>query len=185
MTAVSTLLRLKGGIIKTMPPIEMSDVEALLSVDAGKVPPGAVAFFPRDPEAAKRRLATVMAVLTFAGAVALAISGGSHIGTVLVALIAVSLSVGAIPTRPDVEVPPTKRPTLLLTPSGLIIRDDQGLRQWFFEDLADVRPHLHLRSIGLLVVRKDGTRDFIDTTLFDRGEKVQELIGRRLKPREA
>ena len=33
----------------------MSDIEALLSVDAGKTPPGTVAFFQRDPEAASKR----------------------------------------------------------------------------------------------------------------------------------
>jgi len=37
----------------------MSEVEALLSVDAGRVPPGAVVFRARDPDAEVRRLRTV------------------------------------------------------------------------------------------------------------------------------
>ncbi len=41
----------------------MSDVEALLSVDSGKVPPGVVAFFARDPEASKRRVLAAFAVV--------------------------------------------------------------------------------------------------------------------------
>ena len=103
----------------------------------------------------------------------------------LLALVGVAFAVGALPTRPDVEEAPTKRPTLLLTVEGLIVRDDCGLRTWSFDDLADVRPYMHLRTLGLLVVRKDGKRDFIDTMAFERGDRVPELIGRRLKPREA
>ena len=45
----------------------MSDVEALLSVDAGRVPPGTVAFFARDPERTKRRILAVLAVLVGSG----------------------------------------------------------------------------------------------------------------------
>jgi hypothetical protein len=44
---------------------------------------------------------------------------------------------------------------------------------------------MHLRTLGLLVVRKNGARDFIDTMAFERGDRVPELIGRRVKPREA
>ena len=40
----------------------MSEVEALLNVDAGRIPPGAVVFRARDPESEVRRLRTVLAV---------------------------------------------------------------------------------------------------------------------------
>jgi len=164
---------------------EMSEVEALLSVDAGRVPPGAVAFFPRDPEVVQRRICTFFALVSLAAGVGLALGTHSRVGVALLALVGVAFAVGALPTRPDVEEAPTKRPTLLLTVEGLIVRDDCGLRTWSFDDLADVRPYMHLRTLGLLVVRKDGKRDFIDTMAFERGDRVPELIGRRLKPREA
>jgi hypothetical protein len=168
-----------------MPSNAMSEVEALLSVDAGRVPPGAVAFFPRDPEALQRKVCSVFAILTLAAGLALAIGTHNRVGVALLALVGVALAVGAIPTRPDVDEAPTKRPTLLLTTEGLIVRDDCGLRQWNFDDLADVRPYMHVRTLGLLVVRKNGARDFIDTMAFERGDRVPELIGRRVKPREA
>jgi hypothetical protein len=167
-----------------MPINEMSDVEALLSVDAGRVPPGAVAFFPRDPEALQRKVCSVFAIIALAAGLALAIWTPSRVGVALVALVGVAFAVGAIPTRPDLDEAPVKRPTLLLTTEGLIVRDDSGLRQWHFDDLADVRPYMHFRTLGILVVRKNGKRDFIDTMAFERGDKVPELIGRRLKPRE-
>ena len=40
----------------------MSEVEALLSVDAGRVPAGAVVFRARDPESEVRRLRMVLAL---------------------------------------------------------------------------------------------------------------------------
>jgi hypothetical protein len=64
----------------------------------------------------------------------------------------------------------------------MIVRDAEGLRYWHFEDLIDVQPFIHIQTLGLLVLRRDGKRDFIDTTFFERGEKVRELVGRRLKP---
>jgi hypothetical protein len=67
----------------------------------------------------------------------------------------------------------------------MIVRDTSGLRSWCFDDLVDVRPFLHQQRIGLLIAKRDGSREFVDTLLFKRGEKVNELIGRRLKPREA
>src|ERR1051325_9541776 len=48
----------------------MTDIEALLSVDAGQVPEGTVAFFTRDPERGQRRLYLVTGALLLLGAVA-------------------------------------------------------------------------------------------------------------------
>jgi hypothetical protein len=162
----------------------MSQVQALLSIDAGRVPPGAIAFFPRDPEAIHRRICGVMAILVEGGAFALFAAHVAGPAVPLLALIGFALTVGAFPTAPDPGSQTAKRPTLVLTQEGLIVRDAEGLRSWYFDDLADVRPYLHYRSVGLLVVSKNGKRDFIDTTFFERGDKVSELIGRRLNPRE-
>jgi hypothetical protein len=212
----------------------MSDVQALLSVDAGRVPPGTVAFFARDPERTKRRILAVLAVLVGSGVVASVIAGLSRPPIALLALCAIALFVMALPPERDPEteghkratlvgsgmvasligglsrppiallalatiglfvmaLPPErdpetaghKRATLVLTPNGMIVRDNSGLRSWCFDDLVDVRPFLHQQRIGLLIARRDGGREFVDTLLFKRGEKVNELIGRRLKPREA
>lgn len=163
----------------------MSDVEALLSVDKGKVPPGVVAFFARDPEASKRRVlaafAVVMAAVTAAGYWA-ALNRPS---IALLALATLSLIIQALPPERDPETSRYKRPTLVVTPNGVIVRDGSGLRSWTFDDLVDVRPYLHQQRIGLLLAKRDGSREFVDTLSFERGETVTELIGRRLKPREA
>lgn len=163
----------------------MSDVEALLSVDAGRVPPGAVAFFARDPERTQRRVLAVLAVLVGAAALASLLGGLSRPPIALLALGTIALFVMALPPERDPETALHKRPTLVLTPNGMIVRDGSGLRSWSFDDLVDARPFLHQQRIGLLIAKRDGSRQFVDTLSFKRGEKVNELIGRRLKPREA
>ena len=163
----------------------MSDVEALLSVDAGRVPPGTVAFFQRDPERTQRRLLAVFAALVAIGTVAAYLGGLSRPPIALLALGTIALFIMALPPERDPEEARRKRPTLVLTPNGMILRDGSGLRSWSFDDLLDVRPYLHQQRIGLLILKRDGSRHFVDTLSFKRGEKVNELIGRRLKPREA
>jgi len=163
----------------------MSDVEALLSVDAGRVPPGTVAFFQRDPERTQRRLLAVFAALVAIGTVAAYVAGLSRPPIALLALGTIALFIMALPPERDPEEAKRKRPTLVLTANGMIVRDGSGLRSWSFDDLLDVRPYLHQQRIGLLILKRDGSRHFVDTLSFKRGEKVNELIGRRLKPREA
>ncbi len=163
----------------------MSDVEALLSVDAGRVPPGAVAFFARDPEASKRRVLAAFA-LVMAGVTAASYWAALNRPSIaLLALATLSLIIQALPPERDPETARYKRPTLVVTPNGVIVRDGSGLRSWTFDDLVDVRPYLHQQRIGLLLAKRDGSREFVDTLSFERGETVTELIGRRLKPREA
>jgi hypothetical protein len=162
----------------------MSDVEALLSVDAGRVPPGTVAFFARDPEATQRRILAVLAVLGGAATAASLLAGLGRPGVALLALGTIALFIMALPPERDPALEGHKRPTLVLTSNGMIVRDACGLRSWSYDDLANVRPYLHQQRIGLLIVKRDGSRQFVDTLSFKRGEKVNELIGRRLKPRE-
>jgi len=163
----------------------MSDVEALLSVDAGRVPPGTVAFFQRDPERTQRRLLAVFAALVAIGTVAAYVAGLSRPPIALLALGTIALFIMALPPERDPEEAKRKRPTLVLTANGMIVRDGSGLRSWSFDDLLDVRPYLHQQRIGLLILKRDGSRQFVDTLSYKRGEKVNELIGRRLKPHEA
>jgi hypothetical protein len=161
----------------------MSEVQTLLSVDAGKVPPGAIAFFPRDADAPARRIRAVLAVIVLAAAFGLALSGSMRPLAALLALAGVALTVGAMPTKPDQDEPPSKRPTLVLTATGMILRDSGGLRTWCYDDLLHVSPFVHELTLGLLVIRKNGKREFLDTASFERGEKVRELLGRRIPRR--
>jgi hypothetical protein len=162
----------------------MSSVEALLSVDAGRVPPGTIAFFQRDPDGPRRRSCAWLAIIIDGFALALVIAGVSKMGAALLALSGVALALGAIPTKSE-EDRPRKPPTLVVTPEGIVVRDENGMRYWHFDDLADAKPYADQTTSGLLIVRKNGKRDFVDTTLFERGEKVRDAIGHWLKVRAA
>jgi len=161
----------------------MSEVETLLSVDAGNVPPGVMVFRVRDPEAPTRRLYGMLAVSVVLLAVGCGLTGAGRTPVALLLLAAGMLGVWAFPHERDPESTREKQPTLVVTQTGLIVRDWRGLRTWQFDELADVRPFVFDGRVGLLVVRHDGRRDFVDHLLFQRGEDLREIIGRHLKPR--
>jgi hypothetical protein len=155
----------------------MTDIEALLSVDAGRVPEGTVAFFTRDPEIGQRRLCAVTSGLLALGAVASGLAGA---GLVCVAMLALGAGVFAVLATPTIsgEQGPIKKQVVVVTPSGIIMRDAQGLRNWTFEDLTDSSSWVHADRVDLLLVRRDGTRIFIDCHGFDRGDKLPDVISR-------
>jgi len=161
----------------------MSEVETLLAVDAGRVPPGTAAFFARDPEAAGRRLGAVLAVMVDALALWLVMRG--HVAeAALLALLGVLLALGAVPTiRGDER--PTKRPTLVITPTGMIVRGAPRPHTFSFDDIDTIQALNHEPHVGLLIVRRDGKRFFIDTGSFEGGGVVSALVGRRLASRAA
>jgi hypothetical protein len=154
----------------------MSEVEALLSVDRGKVPPGTVAFFPRDPEAPILRLRAALAVFAIVCASGCYLLGAGLMPVVLLLLAAAMLGVTATRTIDDSEGPPSKKATMVVTPTGLIIRDDFGLRTWTFDQLADAVPVAFEQRVGLLLVKRDGSRDVIDHLSFARSEGLREMI---------
>jgi hypothetical protein len=163
----------------------MSEVEAMLSVDKGRVPRGTVAFFQRDPEAPLRKSYGWLAVIVNGFALSLLIAGLTNIGAALLALCGVALTVLALPTRSEEDDRPRKQPMLLLTPEAIAVRDTRGMRSWQFDELEDVLPFVDRDTRGIVVVRKDGKRDFIDTAFFERGEKVGDALVRRLQLRSA
>jgi hypothetical protein len=163
----------------------MTEVETLLSVDANRVPRGTIAFFQRDPDAPMRRSCAWLAMIVDGFALSLMIANVSKVGTALLALGGVVLTLCALPTKAEGDDRPRKRPTLLLTSDAIVVRDARGMRSWQFDDLQAVLPYADLDGRGLIVIRRDGKRDFIDTDFFERGEKVGDAIGHRLKLRAA
>ena len=157
----------------------MTEVEALLSVDAGQTPPGCSAFRARDPEARTRALRAAMAMMFAVGAAASGLAGIGHEAIALMVLTASIFAILATPDEPDPEEARNKRSTLVVTPTGMIIRDAQGLRRWQFEDVTEVTRVLSEGSSGLWVVTRDGRSDFVDTEVFERGERLWGIVRRR------
>jgi hypothetical protein len=161
----------------------MSEVEALLSVDAGRVPAGAVVFRARDPEAEVRRLRTVLAVGAGLVTVGLAIAGVSREPIAMLVLTTAMLGLSATRTEPAGEEARHKRPTMVLTTTGMIVRDANGLRSWQYDEITDVRTCVCQGQIGIVVVLSNGAMHFVDNLSFARGEHVGGLIRRHLQPR--
>jgi hypothetical protein len=162
----------------------MSEVEVLLSVDAGRVPPGTVVFQARDPDAPARIVRALLALCLAAGAIGCALMDTPREVIALMALATGIAAVTASTTEPEPADRPIKRPMMVLTPTGLIVRDAWGLRAWQWKELKEVRPFLHDQRVGLLFVQRDGSRDFVEHSFFERGERLSELIGRHLQPRQ-
>jgi hypothetical protein len=162
----------------------MTDVEALLSADAGRVEPGTEVFIGRDEDAETRRLRFFFGALMSAGALGVALAGGMAELAALMALGGGMLAVLSLPTTGDPAERRIRRPTLVLTKNGIIVRDAWGLRRWTFDELSAVRPYLNGHRVGLLVVQRNGAGHFIDHLAFERGERLGELIGRHLRPQQ-
>ncbi|HVR63537.1 MAG TPA: hypothetical protein VMU50_16665 [Polyangia bacterium] len=159
----------------------MSEVEALLSVDRGEIPPGALAFFPRDQEAPIRRLRAALAIFAALCAGGCYLAAGGLMPTTLLALAAAMLGITATRTIQDqADSRPVKKPTVVVTPTGIIVRDDFGLRTWTFDQLAEAVPVSYEQRVALLLVKRDGSRDVIDHMAFARGEGLREIIRTRM-----
>jgi hypothetical protein len=72
---------------------------------------------------------------------------------------------------------------MVLTTTGMIVRDANGLRSWQYEDIADVRTCVCQGQVGIVVVLTNGSLHFVDNLLFTRGEQLSGLIRRHLQPR--
>jgi hypothetical protein len=160
----------------------MTDIEALLSVDRGQVPPATVAFFARDEESFERRRYATVAALTGVAAACCAACGGERMLVALMVLVAAVSAVLATPTIRDGGEParPCKPHVMVVTAQALVVRDGWGLRSWRFEDLADVVLSSYNFRPCLVLVQRDGSRHALDYLSFQRGERLREVINHHL-----
>lgn len=144
----------------------MTEVEILLSVDAGGVPPNTVTIFmdDRDPDERARwrsRFLIAVAILLAGGAIAVGMTWGRQ-ALAPIALMLLGAGMAAVqgtPTAPERTPTKRKRPVMVVTQTGLIVRGDWGVKMWRFEDLADIVAGVDQERRPLLELRdKDGTR---------------------------
>ena len=165
--------------------IVMTDIEVLLSVDAGRVPEGAAAFFVRDRERTQRRWYAVMGGLLIASAAACWYSSAGLPWVAVLVLLGGMFAVMATPTISEEPSTTVKRQVLVVTPRAITMRDGQGLRSWTFEDLADASSWRYADRVDLVLIRRDGTRVFIDCQNFDRGDRLPDVVAQHLRIRTA
>jgi hypothetical protein len=161
----------------------MSEIEALLSVDAGRVPPATFAFFARDAEASER----LGAMTSFAAALSGILDGPGALSALLV-LVAATFTIIATPTikeKHEQDARPIKRHVMVVTSEGLIVRDAWGLRSWRFEDLAEIAASSYEHRPYMVLIHRDGTRHALDYLNFQRPEQLRQVLGHKLSFRTA
>ena len=165
----------------------MNEIEALLSVDRGEIPPATFAFFERDVSAEDRRAHAILAAMTGIAAALSAISGTDYHVTALFVLISAMLVIATTPTvsREPAGRTSSKRFVTVVTARGIIVRDAGGLRSWRFDELSAVVPACHGPRPYIVLVERDGSRHALDYLSFQRGDALREVIGRRLRPQSA
>ena len=162
----------------------MSEIEALLSVDAGRLPPATVAFFARDAEAGERLTYAILGAMTSAVAVVCGVLGGPDLVCALLILTAAMFTIVATPTlkeESEEDTRPVKRHVMVVTQEGLIVRDAWGLRSWRFEDLADIAASSYEHRPYMVLIQRDGTRHALDYLSFQRPEQLRKVIDRQLR----
>lgn len=164
----------------------MTDIEALLSVDGGKVPPGTMAFFEEEEDPNPLRARAILAVVTLGAAAACGFGGAGRFMVALMLLAAAGLAISAWPTLPEEgERPPIKRPVMVVTAHGVIVRDELGLRSWEFANLTAVASQFHNQRPHLVLITADGKRHAIDHLRFERSDRLRAVLDERLRVRRA
>ena len=161
----------------------MSEIEALLSVDRGEVPPATYAFFERDTTAEDRLSHAILAATASIAAAMSTLAAVDLRVTALFVLIAAMLIVVATPTVNREPAPGSggKRCVTVVTASGIIVRDARGLRTWRFDELAGVVSATFGPRPYIVLVERDGSRHALDYLSCQRGEALREVIGHRLR----
>jgi hypothetical protein len=157
----------------------MTDIEILLSVDAGTVPAGSTAFFIRDRTLWVRRTWAAFSAGFLAAAVA-AMGIGRHEGIFPLALVSALFATLALPTLPNDASSEAKRPVFIVTPTAIILRDGHGLRTWAFDDLSGVQISRHAHRMDVILIERGGKRVFIDGHAFAAGDRLPRAIAAHL-----
>lgn len=162
----------------------MTEVEALLAADKGRVPAGTLAFYAQDPDLNERRTYAILALVAGIAGLACKLGGAQRPLVAVIFIASTALTILSAPTlRPQEEEPAYKKHVLLVTPNGIIVRDAWGLRSWSFDELTEALPWNYEQRPHLLLVERDGTRHAVDYLGFARGEHLREVLLDRLRPR--
>jgi len=163
----------------------MTDIEVLLSVDAGHIPLGTVAFFMRDAASETRKMRALMGALLVVMAIAGGFAGGGRACVALLLLGAGIFGVLAMPPTSEERGTEIKKRVVVVTQNGIIMRDGRGLRTWLFADLQGASSWRHADRVDLWLERRDGSKSFINCRVFQRGEHLPDVVKQRLRAQTA
>jgi hypothetical protein len=157
----------------------MTNVEALMSVEAGRVPEGVRVFVERDEDSGRGRVWGVLALLLGGITCFVAATGTQTRDTPYeVGLMAVFTAFALIMATPttDEQMSARRRRVLVVGKDGFITRDAYGLRNWLFDEIVSIAlctfdgvPHLMLED-------RFGKEHLLDHANFENAEALLEIL---------
>lgn len=158
----------------------MTNVEALLTVESGRVPAGVQVFHERDSEAAQTRGWLVMCGFLALVAAVTGVQGGKPLGVLAMAIFAAMAGVMAVPTAAE---EPRKPRVILLCERGFIVREHWGLRNWRYDELARVYVLVVDGEQQLCLEDTAGQAHLIDYQNFRAGSVLRQRLLQQISGR--
>lgn len=157
----------------------MTSVEALLTVESGRVPGGVQVFLEQDADAGRSRSWLFMCAFITIVAAITGVQGGEPLGVLAIAIFAAMAAVMAIPTRTEEE--PRKPRVILLCDKGLIVREHWGLRNFRYDELTRVFVMTIDGEPQLCLEDKAGDAHLLDYLSFRMGDALRTQLDQRIR----
>ena len=155
----------------------MTNVEALMAVEAGEQPSECKIYYERD----ERKLWALWWSGVSAFLVVFAIMVAWQMPTspypVLIGLAAAIAAVIGIPVE---EEEPDRLRILVITPRGAIVRGPGGLKNWHFDELTRVMPYSILGQAQLCLRDVHGRDHLLDYRSFEAPEEIYKQLRSRV-----
>jgi hypothetical protein len=156
----------------------MTNVEALLKVESGRVPEGVKVFLEQDAESGRSRSWLFMCAFLAIVAAVTGVQGGEPLGVLAIAIFAAMAAVMAIPTQ---EEEPRKPRVILLCDKGLIVREHWGLRNFRYDELTRVFVMTVDGEQQLCLEDKAGDAHLLDYLSFCAGDSLRHQLDQRIR----
>ncbi|MCG5054777.1 MAG: hypothetical protein KA712_17580 [Myxococcales bacterium] len=160
----------------------MTNVEALLTVESGKVPDGVQVFSENNPDAGRMRAWLFLSAFLALVATVMGVEGGEPLGVMAIVVFAAMAAVAAIPVTLD---EPRKPRVLLLCDKGLIVREHWGLRNWRYDELLRASVLFVDGEQQLCLEDRQGELHLVDHLNFAGGARLRILLEARIRAASA
>lgn len=158
--------------------IVMTNVEALLKVESGRVPEGVKVFLEQNPESGRSHSWLLMCAFLAIVATVTGFQGGEPLGVLVIAIFAAMAGVMAIPTQEEESRKPR---VVLLCEKGLIIREHWGLRNFRYDELSRVFVLVVDGEQQLCLEDKSGDAHLLDYRSFRAAEALKTQLDQRIR----
>jgi hypothetical protein len=158
---------------------DATDWATIKCVEAGLVPEGVLALYPRDPVARARRILVVCGALF---AAALVVELVTRLGAPIVFGLAMALAFVAVRITPTItdDEDVRRRPAVVVTATAILKRESTGFQTWMFAELVCAQLLVAAERMDLVLVTSDGTRTLIACGALESGRQLVDAVAQHL-----